>query len=128
MKIHHIAIWTSRIEIMKDFYCKYFGCTAGEKYINQQKCFQSYFLRFDNDVSVELMNRLTGETNIDFNQHEHGLAHLAVSVGDKETVNRITECLGKAGYSIVSGPRYTGDGYYESCVLDPEGNRIEITI
>ena len=61
-------------------------------------------------------------------QNRTGYAHIALSVGTKEMVDSLTEQLRKDGYRIISNPRTTGDGYYESCLIDLEDNQIEITI
>ena len=129
MKIEHIAIWTNDLERMKLFYEKYFHVTAGEKYFNPNKNFESYFLRFEDGARMEIMRKpeidpLEKDALTEF----IGLAHLAISVGSKEKVNTLTEQLRQDGFQIIGEPRTTGDGYYESVVLDPEGNRIEITV
>jgi lactoylglutathione lyase len=129
MKIHHVAIWTKDIEKMKNYYVKYFGCKSNEKYINANNSFESYFLEFKNGSKLELMQRSTipeNKNNID--DQNIGLIHIAISVGSKVNVDTITDKLRQEGYRIISEPRITGDGYYESCVLDPEANRIEITV
>lgn len=127
MKIEHLAIWVDDIELLREFYMKYFNLSCGEKYINVNKHFTSYFLSFGQDKTrIELMNSPCLEKHIGGNRMR-GLAHFAVSVGSKEKVNALTQRLREDGYSVVSEPRTTGDGYYESAVLDPEGNCIEIT-
>jgi lactoylglutathione lyase len=55
-----------------------------------------------------------------------GLAHFALSVGSERRVDELTQRLAHDGYPVLDGPRRTGDGYYESVVLDPDGNRVEI--
>ncbi|MDF2882383.1 MAG: glyoxalase/bleomycin resistance protein/dioxygenase [Clostridiaceae bacterium] len=128
MKIEHVAIWTKELEILKNFYTKYFHGTAGEKYINKKKLFESYFIKFDSGARLELMRIPSIENNHNGDDNTYvGLAHIAFSLGSIEEVNSITNVLKYEGYLVVSEPRYTGDGYYESCVLDPEGNRVEIT-
>lgn len=129
MRIEHIAIWTRNIEKMKMFYTNYFGGVAGEKYINSKKSFESYFIKFDSGARLELMQMPTIPLNLNdiVNQYT-GLIHIAFSVGSIEKVNSLTNELMKAGYSVVNEPRYTGDGYYESCILDPDGNILEITV
>jgi lactoylglutathione lyase len=129
MKIHHIAIWTKNIEKMKTYYVKYFGCKSNEKYVNNRSSFESYFLEFENGSKLELM-QMPGipENKNNVNAQNIGLIHIAISVGNKENVDTITDTLRQDGYRIISEPRVTGDGYYESCVLDPESNRIEITL
>ena len=129
MKIEHIAIWASDIELLKFFYIKYFDCKAGNKYINKVKLFESYFLEFDSGCRLELMKKPDIPKNLNdiFTQYL-GFIHIAISVGSKIKVDVLTERIREDGYIIVGELRYTGDGYYESCVLDPDGNRIEITI
>lgn len=122
-------MWVNDLEKMKSFYEKYFHATAGEKYTNHSKNFNSYFLSFDQGARLELMNKpnipKNANTPVDQNL---GLIHFAVSVGSKEKVDSLTEELRSDGFKIVGEPRTTGDGYYESVILDPENNRIEITI
>lgn len=128
MKIEHIAIWCKDLEASKEFYTKYFHVTAGEKYVNPIKKFESYFLSFQEGARLELMY-MPGipETTNNIDRQFTGLIHFAVSVGNKQNVDLITEQLRKDGHAVVGEPRTTGDGYYESVILDPEGNRIEIT-
>lgn len=129
MRIEHIAIWSRNIDVLKAFYIKYFQCTAGTKYVNAKKNFESYFLSFDGGARLEIMQMPSiGNHGGDASGQFLGLTHFAISVGSKETVDSLTERLRKDGYAIVGEPRTTGDGYYESVVLDPEFNRIEITI
>jgi lactoylglutathione lyase len=127
MKIEHLAIWVSDLEEMRIFYTHYFDLVSGEKYINDKKGFTSYFLTFGNGLSrIELMNRMDITTDYKNRGNILGLAHIAFSVGSKEAVNQLTERLRSDHYTIASEPRTSGDGYYESVVLDPEGNQIEI--
>ncbi|MDR2232291.1 MAG: VOC family protein [Tannerella sp.] len=128
MKIEHIALWVKDLEAMKEFYCTYFKAISNDKYVNERTGFSSYFLSFgDGKTRIELMNRAdisqTAEKNRTF-----GFAHFAFSVGSKEAVDTLTERLRTAGYVIAGEPRTTGDGCYESVVLDPEGNLVEITV
>jgi lactoylglutathione lyase len=128
MKIDHIALWTFDLERTKLFYEKYFGATAGLKYVNPTKNFASYFLSFKDGCRLEIM-QMPGVIPLDRNRKQHtGLIHFAISVGDKKAVDSLTEQLRSEGIEILGEPRVTGDGYYESVVLDPDGNRIEITI
>jgi len=127
MKIDHLAIWTKDLEASKEFYVKYFGAKAGEKYHNKKKNFESYFLSFGEGARVEIMFRPDIEENgLDAGAERIGLTHFAISLGSESVVNELTEILRRDGFAIVGEPRRTGDGYYESVVLDPEGNRIEI--
>lgn len=129
MRIEHVAIWTRDIEKLNMFYSKYFGGVAGEKYINSKKSFESYFIKFDSGARLELMQMPTILVSLnDKNKEYMGFIHIAISVGSKEKVDSITKELSESGYTLVSEPRYTGDGYYESCILDPDGNRVEITV
>ena len=128
MKIEHMAIWVADLELMRSFYERYFSAISGKKYHNPAKNFTSYFLSFSEGPRLELMQK-PEISSIGNNANEYlGITHFAVSVGSKEKVDSLTATLGKDGYSVVGVPRTTGDGYYESVVLDPEGNRIEITI
>lgn len=124
MKIHHIAILTFRLEEMKEFYTRYFKGTSNEKYVNPKKGFESYFIRFDSGADLELMSR-TDVQNIPIEENKLGLTHFAFSLDSKEEVLQLTEELRSKGYTIAGEPRTSGDGYFESVVLDPDGNRIE---
>jgi lactoylglutathione lyase len=129
MNIEHIAIWAKDIERMKKFYERYFNAKSGEKYFNHTKNFESYFLTFDSGCRLEIM-QMPGipPSQNDIYKQFTGLVHFAISVGSKQTVDSLTDNFRKDGYEIVGEPRTTGDGYYESVVLDPESNRIEITV
>ena len=129
MRIDHVALWTYDLERMRSFYEKYFQVKSGEKYVNTKKNFESYFLNFDDGCRLEIMQMpgVPVSSNNVYNQFT-GLVHFAIAVADKEKVDALTETLRKEGYEIVGEPHMTGDGYYESVVLDPDGNRIEITI
>ncbi|WP_373399817.1 VOC family protein [Algoriphagus halophilus] len=127
MKLEHLAIWVEELEMMKDFYCKYFGMTAGEKYHNPSKNFTSYFLSFESGARIELMHKPEVGTPEQRN-HSFGYTHIALSTGSKQKVLSLTEKLRNDGFEIFGEPRTTGDGYFESIILDPEGNHIELTI
>jgi lactoylglutathione lyase len=129
MYIKHIAIWSEDIDKLRTFYETYFGAKAGKRYVNQAKQFESYFLNFAEGASLELMqgpgiSQLPGGGD----KQIAGYGHIAFAVGSKEQVDSLTARLEKDGFTIASKPRQTGDGFYESCVLDPNGNRVEITI
>ena len=126
MRIEHAAMYVNDIEAEKDFFTRYFGASAGEMYHNKNTGFRSYFLSFDGGARLELMTAPELQ-DMDKPGLRTGFAHLAFAVGSCKEVDALTEQLRIDGYSVVSGPRVTGDGYYESCVLDAEGNRIEIT-
>ncbi len=124
MKLDHIAIWVEDLEKMKNFYLQFFDCKCSEKYINPAKNFQSYFLTFKDLSKIELMH------NPKKNKKANdllGYAHLAIRLKTKKEIDILTEKIKQNGYKIVSGPRVTGDGYYETSFLDPESNIIEIT-
>ena len=126
MRIEHAAIYVNDIEAEKEFFTRYFGASAGEMYHNKNTGFRSYFLSFDGGARLEIMTA-PGLQDMGKPGLRTGFAHLAFSVGSREEVDALTERLRADGCAVVSGPRVTGDGYYESCVLDAEGNRIEIT-
>ncbi len=127
MKIEHIAMYVQDLEGVKDFFINYFGAKAGEGYHNKTTDFRSYFLSFTDGTRLEIMHR----PNLAEDKKElarTGYIHLAFSTGSREGVDSLTGRLEKDGYAVLSGPRVTGDGYYESCILGPEGNQIEITV
>jgi lactoylglutathione lyase len=129
MRIEHVAVWTEDLQRLADFYCGYFGATAGPLYVNPVKGFQSRFLSFENGGRMELMTSSTVKfATAERDVPRFGLAHLALSTGTQQAVDDLTQRLRQNGFDVVDGPRRTGDGYYESVVLDPDGNRIEITI
>lgn len=129
MHIEHIAIWTQDLERLKSFYEIYFAAQAGPKYTNPAKQFESYFLRFASGARLELMYRPDiPATQDDPMTQFTGYIHLAMSVGSEAAVDALTERLRADGYPVLDGPRRTGDGYYESVILDPDGNRIEVTV
>ena len=127
MRISHLAIWTTDLEGMRNFYMHYFDVSSSSGYYNHTKDFRSYFLFLDGDCTIELMQMpmIPKSRNIAGKQYL-GLAHFAIKVGSKEKVNTITEQLREDGFKIASEPRTTGDGFYESVILDPEGNRVEL--
>lgn len=128
MKIEHIAIWAKDLEKMKDFYVKYFDGVAEEKYHNPAKNFESYFINFKSGSRLEIMTRPdVNEANKQACAACFGYTHLAFSVGSKEKVDLLTEKMRAENHFVISEPRTTGDGYYESCIADPEGNLLEIT-
>lgn len=125
MKIEHIAIYVNDLEKSRDFYCRYFEGKASAKYENPTKRFSSYFISFDDGCRLELMHQPFRSGK---NARENlGLHHFAFSAGSEEKVNELTELLRLEGYDIIGEPRVTGDGYYESIILDPDGNLVEIT-
>jgi lactoylglutathione lyase len=128
MRIEHIALWTDDLERLRAFFVGYFGARVGARYENTAKGFSSYFLSFDDGARIEIMHSITAQpTALPAGAQRMGLTHLAMSVGSDAAVDALTQRLRDDGYPILDGPRRTGDGYYESVVLDPDGNRIEIT-
>jgi lactoylglutathione lyase len=128
IRIEHVALWTQDVERLVEFYRTYFGATPGQKYVNPNKGFESRFLSFGSGARLELM-RTTSLSPIVHapGAQRMGLTHVAISVGSEEGVDQLTEQMCKDGYAVIDGPRRTGDGYYESVVLDPDGNRVEIS-
>lgn len=128
MQIEHVAIWTRNLEQLKTFYETYFQAGAGKKYSNPARQYESYFVSFASGARLELMQMPTIHLSLNRAEEFTGYIHLAISVGSQAQVDALTTQLRQDGYQVVGEPRWTGDGYYESCVLDPDGNRIEITV
>lgn len=126
MKIEHVAMYVNDLETARDFFVKYLGGRSNDGYHNKTTDFRSYFISFDDGARLELMNK-PGLDNLDKPLNRTGFVHIAFSVGSKEKVDELTVLLQKEGFEVVSGPRTTGDGYYESCIVAFEGNQIEIT-
>ena len=118
MRIEHIALYVNDLEEARKFFIKYLGAKSNDGYHNLKTNFRSYFLSFDDGARLELMNK-PEMPDQPKNLARTGYAHIAFSVGGKEKVD---------GYDVISGPRITGDGYYESCIVVIEGNQIEITV
>ena len=127
MRISHIAMYVRDLEVVKEFYIRFFGAKAGELYHNPKTGLKSYFLSFDDGARLEIMNKPEMH-DLPKELARTGYAHIAFSVGSKEKVDALTVELKTAGYEVISGPRTTGDGYYESCIVAIEGNQIELTV
>lgn len=127
MRIEHVAMYVNELERAKHFFIRYFGAKANDGYHNKATDFRSHFLTFEDGSRLEIMNR-PGMEDGKKDLARTGFVHVAFSVGSKEKVDELTERLKADGYPVISGPRTTGDGYYESCILDAEGNQIEITV
>lgn len=127
MRIEHIAMYVEDLNAAKDFFVKYLGAVSNEGYHNKNTNFKSFFLSFEDGARLEIMNKPQMEL-VDKKADRTGYIHIAFSVGSEEKVNELTEKLSTDGYDVISGPRTTGDGYYESCVIGIEGNQIEITV
>ena len=127
MKIEHVALFVNELDKARDFFVKYLNGKSNEGYYNPNTGFKSYFVSFDDGSRLEIMNE-PGLENIENKTKRTGYSHIAFSVGSKEMVDELTARLKADGYDIFSGPRTTGDGYYESCVVAIEGNLVEITV
>ena len=126
MRIEHIAMYVNDLEVARDFFVTWLGGKSNDGYQNPHTGFSSYFITFDDGARLELMNKPVMD-DLEKPLNRTGYAHIAFSVGSKVNVDELTEKLRVAGYEVVSGPRTTGDGYYESCIVAIEGNQIEIT-
>ena len=127
MRIEHIAMYVNDLEKAKEFFVKYFHAVSNEVYHNKTTGFRSYFLSFDDGARLEIMNK-PQMADDEKGLNRTGYIHIAFSLGSKEAVDAFTERMKTDGYNVVSGPRTTGDGYYESCIIGIEGNQIEVTI
>ncbi len=127
MKIEHIAMYVNDLESARKFFEQYLGAVSNNLYYNEKTGFKSYFLTFGDGARLEIMHRPDMD-DAEKSLQRTGFIHIAFSVGSKEKVDSLTAQMEKDGYEILSGPRMTGDGYYESCVVAIEGNQIEITV
>ncbi|RKM55370.1 glyoxalase [Butyrivibrio sp. CB08] len=127
MKIEHIAMYVNDLEAARDFFIKYLGGKSNDGYHNKTTDFRSFFITFDDGARLEIMNK-PGLADPEKNLNQTGYIHIAFSLGSKEKVDELTLKLKNDGYEVVSGPRTTGDGYYESCIVGIEGNQIELTV
>lgn len=127
MRIEHIAMYVNDLERARDFFIRYLGAASNEGYHNKTTGFRSYFLSFDDGARLELMNRPEME-DAPKSAARTGLVHIAFSLGSREKVDALTAALRADGFEVLSGPRTTGDGYYESCIAAIEGNQIELTV
>jgi lactoylglutathione lyase len=129
MTLDHVAIWTSQLEKLKDFYVKYFNATANEKYANRETGFESYFLTFDSGSRLEIMQKpgIPGNLNDTVLKQHTGLIHLSFGAENMELVTQKSLQMEEDGFRILRGPRKTGDGYFEFETLDPDNNRIEVS-
>lgn len=126
MRIEHIAMYVNELEKARDFFVRYFNAESNEGYHNKRTDFRSYFLSFDDGARLEIMNKPNMDNSAK-SLARTGFVHIAFSLGSKEAVDELTAKMKADGYEVVSGPRTTGDGYYESCIVGIEGNQIEIT-
>ena len=127
MKIEHIAMYVNNLEAARDFFVKYLDGKSNDGYHNKNTDFRSYFISFEDGARLEIMKK-PDMVDMDKPLNRTGLIHIAFSVGSKEKVDELTNTLKEDGFEVVSGPRTTGDGYYESCIVGIEGKQIEITV
>lgn len=127
MVIEHIGMYVNDLEAVRDFFVKYFDGKSNDEYRNVNTGFRSYFITFDGGARLEIMNK-DGVADDSKDHSRTGYAHIAISVGSKEKVDALTERIQADGYKVKKAPRTTGDGYYESVILDLEGNSVEITV
>ena len=127
MRIEHIAMYVNDLERTREFFMKYFHAVSNEIYHNKKTDFRSYFLSFDDGARLEIMTK-PQMADDEKALSRTGFIHIAFSLGSKEAVDELTGRLKNDGYEVASGPRTTGDGYYESCVVGIEGNQVEITV
>jgi lactoylglutathione lyase len=129
MKIEHVALWTHQLEAQKEFYTRFFGGSAGERYENPAHGFAAYFITFEDGARLEIMQMTGVPANANsLEQQAVGWIHIAFSVGSREKVDALTNQLRIAGYRVTDEPQATDDGYYASFILDPDNNRLEITV
>ena len=127
MRIEHVAMYVNDLEKTREFFIKYFNAKSNEGYHNKTTDFRSYFLSFDDGARLEIMKKPIMQDE-EKRLTRTGFIHIAFSLGSKEAVDALTAQLKIDGYEVISGPRTTGDGYYESCIVGIEGNQIEITV
>lgn len=127
MRIEHIAMYVHDLEGARNFFVKYFNAESNEGYHNKKTDFRSYFLSFDDGARLEIMNKPSMD-NPEKSLVRTGFIHIAFRLGSKAAVDELTAKLKSDGFEVVSGPRTTGDGYYESCIVGIEDNQIEITV
>lgn len=127
MKIDHIAMYVNDLEGARKFFEQYMGAISNNLYHNKKTGFKSYFLTFEDGARLEIMNK-SDMDDASKSLQRTGFIHIAFSVGSREKVDLLTAQMKKDGYHVISGPRTTGDGYYESCIVAIEGNQIEITV
>ena len=127
MRIEHVAMYVNNLESARDFFVKYLGGKSNDGYHNPSTDFRSFFISFDDGARLEIMNKPQVD-DIEKPINRTGYVHLAFSVGSREKVDELTTRLKQDGYEVISGPRTTGDGYYESCIIGIESNQIELTV
>ncbi|MCW3118857.1 MAG: glyoxalase [Chitinophagaceae bacterium] len=130
MTLEHVALWTDHLEELKNYYIKYFGAKSNDQYTNSSTKFTSYFLNFKSGARLEIMTKpgIPENKNDTIHQQHRGIIHLAFGAASIKEVDEKAKQLQNDGYLILSGPRKTGDGYYEFETLDPDNNRLEVTV
>ena len=128
MNIDHVAIWTTQLETLKDYYIKHFNGRSNRKYTNNERHFESYFISFDSGTRLELMQMpgIPQNLNDSVEKQYLGIIHLSFGMGNMDLVNEKCIELKRDSFRILKGPRKTGDGYWEFETLDPDNNRIEV--
>ncbi len=129
MGLEHVAIWTNQLEVLREFYSRFFDGVSNQKYVNVTKGFESYFITFGSGARLEIMSRagIPINRNDTVDKQHLGIIHIAFGVDTMKEVDEKASELKAAGFPILSGPRKTGDGYYEFETLDPDQNRLEVT-
>lgn len=129
INIEHIALWVHDLDAFCAFYERVFGASVSPQYENPTKGFCSRFLSFSTGARIEAMTTTTlSPIDLPAGAQRIGLTHFALALGSEALVDQLTAELKAQGVTVLDGPRRTGDGYYESVILDPEGNRIELTV
>lgn len=126
IKIDHVAVYVKDLEKTKDFFIDYLNAVPNEMYHNPRTGLRTYFLNFGSDTRLEIMTR-PDLASTEWNEHNCGLTHLSFSLGSRDAVNALTSRLADDGYTVLSGPRVTGDGYYESSIKAIENLILELT-
>ena len=127
MKIDHIAMYVNNLEAARDFFVRYLDGCPDDGFHNVKTDFRSYFVSFEDGARLEIMN-IPVMSDMEKAPNRTGYAHISFSVGSREKVDELTARMKADGYEVMSGPRITGDGYYESCVIGIENNLVEITV
>ena len=128
MRIDHAALFCKDLEVMRQFFLDHFEAQSNELYHNPKTSLKTYILTFpEGGARLEIMSR-PDTVDMDPAKRNIGFIHLSFALGSKEAVDAKTEELRGAGYAVTSGPRTTGDGYYESCIIGPERIQLEITV
>ncbi len=129
MRIDHIALYCHNLEAMRNFFIRYFKAQSNAGYHNPRTNLRTFFLTFsEGSTRLEIMTRPELASSPQKRAYyATGFTHLAIAVGNRTEVDTISSRLNDDGYPCISGPRITGDGYYEAVVKGPEGIEIEIT-